>query len=117
MEIEEGDYEQFSIQIAKNEKFYTEICYEPNKQQLMIDRTYSGIDRDILCTRLAKVESDNGKIKLRILLDRYSVEVFVNDGELAMTNLIYTTQEAEEITFTSKGKVIANIIKCDVEVK
>lgn len=117
VEIEEGDYEQFSIQIAKNEKFYTEICYEPNKQQLMIDRTYSGIDRDILCTRLAKVESDNGKIKLRILLDRYSVEVFVNDGELAMTNLIYTTQEAEEITFTSKGKVIANIIKCDVEVK
>ncbi len=72
------------------ENIYTEICYEPNKQQFMIDHTYSGIERDILCPCLAKVESYNGKIKLRILL---------------------------EIAFTSKGKVIANIIKCDIEVK
>ena len=28
------------------------------------------------------VRNENGKIKLRIILDNFSVEVFVNDGEL-----------------------------------
>ena len=117
VEIEEGEYEQFSIQVAKNDSFYTEISYEPKKQELVFDRTYSGIDRDILCRRAAKVESKNGKIKIRILLDRYSVEIFVNDGETAMSNVIYTKKEAEEITFTCEGKAVFNLKKHEIQIE
>ena len=42
--------------------------------------------------------------KLRILLDKNSIEVFVNDGEQTMTAWIYTPQSADGITFAADGK-------------
>ena len=55
-------------------------------------------------TRSCKVRSQNGALKLRILLDKNSVEVFVNDGEQTMTAWIYTPQSADSITFAADGK-------------
>ena len=50
-----------------------------------------------------------GKVSLRILLDKYSVEIFANGGESVMTSLITTPQEADGIRFSSDGGVQANI--------
>ena len=36
------------------------------------------------------MNSENGEIKLRLILDRFSAEIFVNDGEHVMTATIYT---------------------------
>lgn len=60
--------------------FMTEI-----KTRITFDRTYSGLRKDTLCTRRMKVSNRDGEVKLRILIDRYSVEIFVNDGEQVMT--------------------------------
>ena len=114
VQIEEGKYEEFVIQVAKNEEYVTEIRYEPKKRLLTFDRSYSGIDRDIICTRSAILENQDGKVNFRILLDRYSVEIFANDGKVAMTNLIYTPMEAEEISFKCRGKSVFDLIKYDI---
>lgn len=50
-------------------------------------------------------------LKLRILLDKYSVEVFANDGEKVMSSLFYTPLEADDIVFDSDGTACINIIK------
>lgn len=114
IQIQEGDYEEFVIQVAKNEEYYTEIRYEPKKQILTFDRSYSGIDRDIICTRSAILESKNGKVNFRILLDKYSVEIFANDGTFAMTNLIFTPIIADQISFKSIGKSVVDVKKYDI---
>ena len=56
-------------------------------------------------------------INLRILVDRFSVEIFVNDGEQVMTSLIYTPVDASGISFTCNGKAYLDITKYDIEVK
>ena len=43
------------------------------------------------------MNSENGEIKLRLILDRFSAEIFVNDGEHVMTATIYTDLEADGI--------------------
>ena len=53
----------------------------------------------------------NGEIKLRVILDRFSVEVFVNDGEQAASTVIYTRQEAQAITFEAGGSVLLDVEK------
>ena len=49
-----------------------------------------------------------------MVLDRFSVEVFVNDGEAAATAVIYTRQEADAITFEADGQVLVDVEKYDL---
>ena len=43
-------------------------------------------------------------IQMKPLIDRYSVEIFVNDGQQVMTSLIYTPFDAAQISFAGSGK-------------
>ena len=62
------------------------------------------------------VSAPEDVLKLRILIDRYSVEIFANDGEQAMTSLIYTPQEAAGVTFESDGTAVLDVEKYEIVV-
>ena len=53
-------------------------------------------------------------LKLRVILDRFSAEIFVNDGEQVVTATIYTDQEADGISFSADGAVRMDITKYDL---
>jgi beta-fructofuranosidase len=46
-----------------------------------------------------------------MILDRFSVEVFINDGEQVMTATILTGSEARGISFETDGKAVMDITK------
>ena len=50
-------------------------------------------------------------LKLRIILDRYSAEVFANDGEQVLSASYFTDLAADGISFVSEGKYRMNITK------
>ena len=60
------------------------------------------------------VRCREGEIRLRIVMDRFSVEVFVNDGEQAASMVIYTRQEADAISFEAGGSVLMDVEKYDL---
>lgn len=105
VELEPGTYEEFQIRLAENDRYYSSITYQPERRILTFDRTYSGYCRDMAASRSIYAGDGSGRLKLRILLDKYSAEIFVNDGESALTSLIITEQSAERIRFMSKGAV------------
>ncbi len=113
---EAASYRKFSVQFAKNEMYHTQLSYRPHEETLKIDRKFSGSRRAVIHQRRAKVSLRNGKLKLRVILDRYSVEVFINDGEQAMSAVIYTDLAADEICFVSEGKTRIRATKWDLEV-
>lgn len=61
-----------------------------------------------------KVKDQDGKLRIRILMDLYSVEIFINDGEQACSSLILTETSAERITFRAEGTVQADLEKYDI---
>ena len=101
--------------MAKDGEHETVIRYRPDQGTLKLDRIRSGLPRDIVHTRSFLVRPRNGEIKLRIILDRYSLEVFVNDGEQAASAVIYTRQEADAITFEAGGSVMMDVEKYDLD--
>lgn len=112
-----GDtYKSFTIALAKNERNRTTLCYDRKKHIVTIDRTYSGLNKDVTCSRSMMVREKNGQLQLRILMDKYSVEVFANEGEAAMSALIYTDLSAEGIAFSSDGAAAFDLKKYDIEV-
>ena len=104
----------FCIRVAKDEQYETRLQYRPGDGVLKLDRTHSGLPHDIVHTRKFLVRPGDGAIKLRIVLDRFSVEVFVNDGEQAASTVIYTRQEAEAITFEAGGSALVDVEKYDL---
>ena len=107
-------YRWFRIRVAKDGAHETIIRYRPSNGTLKIDRIRSGLPRDIVHTRSFLVRPRGGEIKLRVLLDRFSVEVFVNDGEQAASAVIYTPQEADAITFEAGGSVLMDVEKYEL---
>ena len=107
-------YRWFRIRVAKDGEHETIIRYRPSDGTLKIDRTRSGLPCDIVHTRSFLVRDQGGEIKLRIILDRFSVEVFVNDGEQAASAVIYTRQEADAITFEAGGQALVDVEKYDL---
>jgi len=109
-------YEWFDIKIARDEQFYTSVDYHPGESVLEFNRSHSGFCHDILHTREVAVHNRNGEIKLRLILDRFSVEIFVNDGEQAVSSTIYTPLSADAISFESRGGVLMDVEKFDITI-
>lgn len=114
---EEGEevYRKFAIRFAQDEQFQTSLSFHPGDSILKIDRKFSGSRRAIIHQRRSLVNSKDGKLKLRIILDCFSAEIFVNDGEQVLTAIIYTDQSADGISFFADGTVQMNIVKYDLE--
>ena len=52
--------------------------------------------------------------KLHFIMDRYSVELFINDGEQTASVVIPTPLKANEIIFTSDEAATVNIEKYEI---
>ena len=98
-----GDYSKFSVIFAQNEDFHSKITYNRNKNEIEFDRTFSGIRRDVVTKRKFKLTEPKEELNLRLILDKFSVEAFINDGSQTMTSAIYTPIEANGIIFESDG--------------
>ena len=90
----------FKVFVGANQS--TTIGYKVDEKLLFTDRRNSGVvdfDADFAGISNATLEVENDVITLRIFLDQSSVEVFANNGKIAMTNLIYPdpTQNQVEV--------------------
>ena len=47
-------------------------------------------------------------------MDRFSVEIFANNGEQAISSTIYTPQDAASISFEANGMAIMDVEKYDI---
>ena len=110
-----SSYRKLEIRLASDGNVYTSLIYRPAECTLEFDRSNSGTRRATSHTRKCSVAENNGEIKLRIIMDRYSVEVFVNDGEQTLSNVIYTYQEADRISFVNhNGRALIDVEKYDL---
>ena len=113
---DESLYHWFKIYVARDGEHRTTLRYKPSTSTLRIDRTNSGFPHDIVNVRDLPVRPQGGLIKLRIILDRYSIEVFVNDGEQAASFVIYTPDTAASIGFSADGPALIDVEKYDINV-
>ena len=111
---EENLYKKFAVRFAQNDRYHTAVSFRPYESVLKVDCKFSGSRRAAIHQRRSQVRSENGKIKLRMILDRFSAEIFINDGEQVMTITMYTDQTADEISFFADGSVKMDVVKYDL---
>ncbi len=102
-------YKTFEVRVADNGIYYTSISYDPHESIIKLDRKYSGIRRAAIHQRRAYVRKQKGELNLRVLIDRFSVEIFVNDGEQVLSMTFYTDACARGINFHADQSVILDV--------
>lgn len=91
--------------LAKDDT-YTIVGYNRRKHVLFVDRTHSGevtFSKDFPARIEAPLHLPGSILTLNIVVDRSSLEVFADNGRVAMTNLVFPAEGANGLQFYSKG--------------
>ena len=110
----EALFQKFSLHFAENETYHSSINFRPHERIVKIDRKCSGSRRAIIHQRRCLVPNDNGELTMRVILDRNSVEVFLNDGDQVMSAVIMTEPLAQGISFHAIGEVEIDVTKYEL---
>ena len=82
------------------------LKYDAKNHRMSFDRKESGItdfsDKFPAVTSSPTFEKD-GKINLRLFIDRSSIEMFGNNGEFVMTNLVFPNNPYSTLSLESKN--------------
>lgn len=113
--LEGGNYTSFAMDIAADEEYKTSFSYSREKGILEIDRTFCGVTHDIVCIRKVKILAEELSC-MRFVLDRQSIELFINDGQQVVTTAISTPLEAKGIRFFADGELQIRVEKYDIVV-
>ncbi|WUO17416.1 GH32 C-terminal domain-containing protein [Streptomyces sp. NBC_00289] len=104
------DADRFGLKVrtgANGEE--TVIGYDTTTQELYVDRTHSGavdFNSTFPGAQTAPLKAKNGKVKLRILVDWSSVEVFGGSGEATITDQIFPDPASQGVqVFAENGSV------------
>jgi beta-fructofuranosidase len=104
--LENSTAEKFGLKLrcSDDNSEETIVTYDAREEKIIVDRNRSGKGEGGV--RKAKLECKNGTLKLHLFLDRSSLELFANDGELAMTTRIYPDPTSLGIELFAEGGTI-----------
>ncbi|MDR6685941.1 levanase/fructan beta-fructosidase [Arthrobacter sp. 1088] len=85
----------------------TVLAYDPATGELSLDRTESGnvgFDEAFPSVDRVAVPLEDGRIRLRIFVDRCSVEVFAQDGRATITDQIFPADSSTALALLAEGE-------------
>ncbi|WP_120522780.1 GH32 C-terminal domain-containing protein [Arthrobacter celericrescens] len=105
-EFTPGTASSFGLKVLGNASQSTRIGYATATQRLSIDRSNSGnvaFHPAFSSVEDARVELIDGRLRLRLYVDRASVELFAQDGLATITDQVFPAAGANSISVFSEG--------------
>ena len=91
--------------LAKDGTF-TSVGFNRAKGALFVDRTHSGevaFSHDFPARTEAPLNLNGNTLRLNVVVDRDSLEVFADDGRVTITNLVFAPADADGLQFYATG--------------
>ena len=111
IEIQVDASKEAGVKILKSVEEETIIGYHAETSELFLDRTRSGkieFNKDFGSVERVHVNPIEGIIKLHVFIDHSLVEIFVNDGEVVLSESVFPTKSdatVESYSIGGAGKV------------
>jgi fructan beta-fructosidase len=108
IKLEAMVFGELIVRLAKSGDHYTEIGYNAQTQELFIDRRRSGdvnFHPDFSGRHFASMPLEGENLRLVVILDTCTLEVFAGDGEIVLSDLIFPFPEAQNLELEARGQV------------
>jgi sucrose-6-phosphate hydrolase SacC (GH32 family) len=105
-ELEVGTADQVGLHVRTGAGERTVIGYDVHRERLFVDRTASGdvgFHQPFAGVHAAPLPAVDGRVRIRVLVDRSSVEVLGGDGEVAITDLVYPAATSDGVALFAVG--------------
>jgi fructan beta-fructosidase len=108
----------FVINIRAGAGEVTSVAIDPKNGKLAVDRSHSGLSGfhpafSASCRHEAPMEILNSRLAIRFLLDTSSLEIFVQDGGITLTDLIFPATGRRSISLSSEGEKALSMPKVE----
>jgi beta-fructofuranosidase len=113
-EIPGKNLDRFRMDLLDDGKNRVSVIFTPSENKMVVERVFPEFGKTKITQRKGTVAMKDGKLDLRILLDRFSAEVFVNDGEAAFTTCMYTA-DGDGVSFKVDGSCRIDVVKYDMK--
>ena len=103
-EAKNADVVSFTLHNKDNEKVV--MRYDAKNRTMSFDRRQSGIvdfSQKFPAITVSPTFETSGKVNLRLFIDRSSIELFGNNGEFVMTNLVFPESPYTNLSVESKN--------------
>ena len=114
-EFDQGTASEFGLLVRAGGNDATVIGIDGATKQLFVDRSHSGqtgFHPTFAGRQTAPVTLDGRRVRLRILVDRSSVEVFADDGRVVLTDQVFPLGANTGVSLYAKGGV-ARLVSLD----
>jgi fructan beta-fructosidase len=105
-EFDPGDADTVGLHVRDGEGERTVAGYDAASDSVFVDRTRSGavdFQEDFAARNAAPLSPSDGRVTLRVLVDRSSVEVFANDGARVLTHQIFPDSTSDGVAAFAAG--------------
>ena len=95
------------LQNDRQEKFT--ICFSPVAEKIFVDRALAGsseFSKDFSGHATAPYQAGD-RLQFQLFVDASSVELFVDNGKIVMTSLVFPTEEFTSLILFSAGGTVA----------
>jgi fructan beta-fructosidase len=106
---------KFGFKLVQSNQSATGITvgYNVEKQEIFIDcaATEKSNKKEVNLYQSAQLKPIHGTVRLQVLLDKSSLEVFGNNGEKVISTMVYPDKDAIGITIFSEGSTTIKQLK------
>jgi fructan beta-fructosidase len=106
LDLEPGNSGQCGVRLFKGDGEQTVVGFDEVSRRVFLDRSHSGnvsFQKSFAGIHLGQARTVDGRLRLHLLLDACSVEVFVNDGEVVLTDLVFPSLSSRELSLFSRA--------------
>jgi levanase len=105
-EFEFGTADEFGLHVRGGDGQRTVIGYDVDAQELFVDRTASGLvgfHPAFPGVHAGPLTVEDGRVRMKIYVDRSSVEVFGGEGQTVITDLVFPDLTSDEVSLYAEG--------------
>lgn len=104
-DVSKSTAENFGLILSNSKNEFVKIGFDAAKSEFFIDRIHSGNTgfSPLFAAKHVAPYRPGNKLSIRALVDVSSVEVFVDDGKLAMTEIFFPTEDFNQVRLYSEN--------------
>lgn len=103
---EPGHSGQCGLRLLKGGEEETVLGFDEISKRVFVDRAHSGnvsFHKSFPGIHHAQARTPEGRLTFHIFVDACSIELFVNDGEVVFTDLVFPSQSSRDLNFFARA--------------